>query len=244
MSRSVVMATWSDVPHLSKKERDELWASIPPYQRDARSKGIPQLGAGAIYPVPESEIVVDDFKIPEFWPCVYGMDVGWQKTAAVWAAKDQQTDTVYLWSEYYRGSAEPVVHAAGIRARGDWIPGVIDSAARGRGQADGLKIFDMYRDLGLMLYNADKSVESGLYKVWERMSTGRLKVFRSLQNWLAEYRIYRRDEDGKVVKEFDHLMDSTRYLIMSGLNMAITKPFDEDEDEIVHRQGRSEIGGY
>jgi hypothetical protein len=70
------MASWDDAPHLSKAERDELWASIPPYQRDARSKGIPQLGAGAIYPVPESEIVVDDFKIPEYWPVSYGKDVG------------------------------------------------------------------------------------------------------------------------------------------------------------------------
>jgi hypothetical protein len=32
-----------------------------------------------------------------------------------------------------------------------------------------------------------------------------------LQNWLSEFRIYRRDEKGKIVKQNDHLMDATRY---------------------------------
>jgi hypothetical protein len=54
------------------------------------------------------------------------------------------------------------------------------------------------------------------------LSGGKLKVFRSLNNWLSEFRLYRRDEKGAVVKAQDHLMDSTRYLIMSGLDIATT----------------------
>ena len=42
----VIMASWDDVPHLTAQAKAELLASIPPYQRDARSRGIPQLGAG------------------------------------------------------------------------------------------------------------------------------------------------------------------------------------------------------
>ena len=76
MSKFVVGATWDDVPHLTPEQKAELWGSIPPYQRDARSKGIPQLGSGAIYPVPESEIVVDPFELPLHWPRGYGLDVG------------------------------------------------------------------------------------------------------------------------------------------------------------------------
>ena len=37
----LVTATWDDAPHLTKEQKDELWASIPPYQRDARAKGVP-----------------------------------------------------------------------------------------------------------------------------------------------------------------------------------------------------------
>ena len=58
------------------------------------------------------------------------------------------------------------------------------------------------------------------------MSSGRLKVFRNCVNWQSEYRIYRRDEKGKVVKENDHGMDDTRYLIMTGMQHACLPPED------------------
>lgn len=222
-SRFLVMATWDDVPHLSAEVKKELWDAIPPYQRDARAKGVPQLGSGAIYPVPESDIVCEPFEIPKHWPRVYALDVGWNRTAALWLALDRQSGTVYAYSEHYRSHAEPSIHAEAIRARGDWIPGVIDPAARGRSQKDGEQLLQNYRDLGLSLTEAKNSVESGIYDVWQRMSGGRLKVFRSLQNWLAEYRLYRRDDKGKIVKDRDHLMDCTRYGIVSGLNAAVAE---------------------
>lgn len=231
--KAVITAGWDDVPHLSEDAKKALLESIPPFQRDARSKGIPQLGAGAIYPIPESDILVDDFKIPEHWPQAYGMDVGWNRTAAVWAAWNRETDTVYLFNEHYRGQAEPSIHTQAIKARGEWVPGVIDPASRGRNQKDGQQLIQQYKDLGLDIDFAFNGVESGLYEVWQRLSTGRLKVFRSLSNWLTEYRLYRRDEKGQVVKSNDHIMDATRYLIMSGLDRAITKPkpFEPDQDE-------------
>lgn len=219
-TKYVGMATWDDVPHLSQKQKEDLWSSIPPFQRDARSKGVPQLGAGAIYPVPESEIVVPDFEVPVHWPRVFGMDVGWNKTAAVFGALDQQSDTLYLYSEHYRGQAEPAIHAEAINARGRGIPGVIDPASRGRTQVDGQQLFVRYRQMGLDLTVANNAVETGIYDVWQRMSTGRLKVFKSMTNWVAEFRLYRRDDKGRVVKENDHLMDATRYLVVSGLNRA------------------------
>lgn len=223
-SKFVVMASWDDVPHISAKTKEELLAAIPPYQRDARTKGIPQLGSGAIYQVPESDFVVPDFELPPHWPRVYGTDVGWNRTAGAWLALDRDTDTIYVYAEYYRGQAEPSVHATGIKAKGDWIPGVIDPAARGRSQVDGSKLMDLYRGLGLDLEPANNSVESGIYQIWERMSAGKFKVFKSCQNWLGEYRLYRRDEKGHIVKQADHLMDATRYGVVSGLARAKVKP--------------------
>lgn len=226
-SKFVVMATWDDVPHLDDAVKKELWESIPPFQRDARSKGVPQLGSGAIYPVPESDIIVPDFPIPEHWPRVYGMDVGWNRTAVVWGAVDNDTQTVYLYAEHYRGQAEPVIHAEAIKSRGDWIPGVIDPASRGRGQKDGDQLLDQYQQLGLDIMPAINAREAGIYAVWQRLSGGKLKVFASLGSWRGEFRLYRRDEKGAIVKENDHLMDATRYLMMSGLDIAKTKPVKE-----------------
>lgn len=224
----VQMMTWDDAPHLTQAVKDELWKSIPPYQRDARSKGIPQLGSGAIYPIGESEIVCEPFEIPAHWPRVYGLDVGWNRTAAIWLAHDRESQTIYAYAEHYRGQAEPSVHAAAIRARGEWIQGVVDPAARGRSQIDGQQLITQYRQLGLKLLEADNTVEAGIYAVWERLSGGRFKVFKTLQNWLSEYRLYRRDDKGKIVKSNDHLMDATRYAVVSGISHAVTKPVKRD----------------
>jgi phage terminase large subunit-like protein len=217
--KAVVSATWDDVPHLTQQAKEELWSAIPPFQRDARSKGLPQLGAGLIYPIPEGAFVVEPFDIPKHWPRSYGLDVGWNKTAAIFGAVDRETDTGYIYSEHYQGEVEPAVHVSAIQARGK-LPGAIDPAAKGRSQSDGRNLMQQYRDLGLELSEAANAVEAGLFATWERFSTGRLKVFRICQSLLAELRVYRRDERGKVVKERDHACDAMRYWVMSGIELA------------------------
>jgi len=228
MSRAVITAGWDDVPHLSQQQKDELLASLPPHQREARSKGVPTMGAGAIYPILEGDIICDPFEIPKHWALAYGMDVGWKCTASVWGALDRDSDVLYLYSEHYRGQAEPSIHAESIKGRGDWIKGAIDPASRASGQKDGENLMDTYESLGLNLTKADNAVEAGILEVYQRLSSGKLKVFSTLQNWLKEYRIYRRDEKGKIVKQNDHIMDATRYLVMTGLSIASTKPMPID----------------
>jgi hypothetical protein len=225
-SKYMVQAGWNDVPHLDERTKSELLAATPPHLRDARAHGIPSLGAGAIYPVPTTEFLVDPFQIPPYWPRVYALDVGWNRTAVLWGAHDRSIDCWYLYTEHYRGQAEPSVHAAAIKGRGEWIPGLIDPAARGRSQEDGKRLIETYGALGLKLQPYKNAVEAGIYAVWERLSTGRLKVFRTLQNFQNEYRLYRRDEKGAVVKDFDHLMDCMRGLVMSGRERAAVKPVE------------------
>jgi len=232
-------ATWDDVPHLTEETKQKLLASIPPFQRDARSKGVPQLGAGAIYPVPESDFITEPFEIPKHWPRAFGMDVGWNRTAAIWAAIDRESDTVYLYSEHYMGEEKPIVHGESIKSRGAWIPGAIDPASHGRSQDDGLALFGKYTaaPIGLNLCIANNAVETGIYSVWERLAAGKLKVFSNLGSWRSEARLYRRDEKGKIVKKSDHLMDATRYLIMTGLSLAKTEPVKKEKSPNAHSSG-------
>jgi hypothetical protein len=239
----MIMASWEDAPHLTEKQKQELLASIPPHQRKARSRGLPVMGSGVIYPVDEDDLTEDDFELPEYWPKAFALDVGWKCTAAVWAAWDRSSDIVYIYSIYKAGHAEPAIHASALKARGKWIPGVVDPAARGRSQVDGKKLIDEYRNQELVLSPADNAVDAGIFKVYERMTTGRLKVFRSCLQWFDEFRIYRRNEEGRIVKEHDHLMDCTRYLILSGMKRAVTEPAFEDVDGRT-KQRRCEITGY
>lgn len=241
-SKYVVQAGWQHAPHLTEEDKRKQLAATPPFLRAARSEGTPSLGAGAIYPIPPENYICQPFALPTHWRRAYGLDVGWNKTAAIWGAIDGDTDTVYLYSEHYVGQEKPLIHASAIKARGEWIPGVIDPAARGRSQEDGERLLFQYQNHGLNLTLANNSVESGIYAVWERLETGRLKVFSTLTNWLAEARLYRRDENGKIVKKFDHAQDATRYLIVSGLKRAIVRPVNDTVSaQQVVADGR---GGY
>ncbi len=239
--RCIVMISWDEVPHLSDAAKQQMLTSIPPYQRAARTRGIPNLGSGVIYPIPEDEIKVKPFDIPSHWPRGYGMDVGWNWTVAVWGAYDRETGTWYIYHEHYRSHAEPPVHAAGIRAAGEWVPGRIDPAANGRSQVDGRQLLQLYIDLGLRLETAPNGVEAGIYEVWTKLTAGKVKVFSSLRNWWTEYRMYRRDPKGKVIKKNDHLMDATRYLIHSGVDWVRT-PSSAVPDPFAQPAGSSYSG--
>lgn len=241
MAKFLVQASWDDVPHLDSAAKAELLEAYPPYQRDARTKGIPQLGSGAVYQFPESDLLIDDFEIPDHFMKAFGMDVGWNRTACVWGARDGETGTVYLYAEYYRGQAEPVVHVEAIRARGRWIPGVIDPASRGRSQKDGVQLLQEYREMGLDLECAVNAVEAGIFACHQLMSAHRLKVFKSCKNWLAEFRLYQRDPDGKIVKSNDHLMDAMRYLIMSGRDRMRMRPAEPKTIHIYSFPGQQSL---
>src|SRR6516162_1667495 len=226
LSKYVVQAGWKDVPHLDEEEKRKLVANTPRYQVKARTEGEPTLGACAVYPIDESEIAVPDVAIPEHWPRAYGMDVGWNRTAVVWGGRDPASGVMYLYSEHYQGQGEPASHAQAIRARGAWILGVIDPACLGSSQIDGRTLMEVYRKLGLHLGPAENAVEAGIAEVWNLLVSGRLKVMASLTNWFREFRKYHRDDkgSGKIVKRDDHLMDATRYLIVSGRLQMRTAP--------------------
>jgi len=221
--RYTVQIGWRHVPHLTEKAKRELLRGTPPHLREARINGRPVTGRGRIFPLAIEELQVDPFPIPELWPRVFGMDTGWIRTAGLWAAHDRDSDCVYLYSEYYRGERPPALHAKAFLSRGDWLPGVIDPAAGQRSQSDGERLIESYRDEGLNLHAADNAMETGLKDLLDRMTTGRLRAFRTLTNFEFEFNLYHRDDKGRVVRRNDHLMSALRYVENTGLGMAKTR---------------------
>lgn len=208
----LLLAGWNDVPHLSEEQKKKYLEKVPLHEREARTTGVPTIGAGKIYQVTTDDLLCEPFKLPDHWAKGFGMDVGWNRTAVLWGALDRDSDTLYLYSEHYMGEASPAAHASAIKARGE-MTGFIDPASRGRSQHDGAQLLQLYRNEGLELLIADNAVESGIFDVYQRMISGRIRIFRNLGNLQKELPMYRRDAHGKVVKQNDHLLDAMRYLI-------------------------------
>lgn len=234
-SKYTVTCGWDDVPHLSEQWKREQLAAIPPYLRNARRLGIPTAGIGQAYPVEEDQFVIAPIALPAHWRRVAGFDHGYHNTACVWLAYDKDMDTAYLYSDYKRGGEgiTKEMHATAIKSRGDWIPVVGDAAARD----DGVQVINSYKALGVKMRLPNKSggsFDAGIQEVLSRLSDGRLKVFSTCQKWLDEFRKYRYAEPKnggtpQIVKENDHLMDSTRYAIQDGLKIATTQKVESIE---------------
>ena len=54
--RYVQMMSIEDVHHFSAEEKQRIIASYPKHEVEARTKGIPILGSGRIFPIEESRI--------------------------------------------------------------------------------------------------------------------------------------------------------------------------------------------
>lgn len=237
----VANVTWDDIPHISEAKKEELLATYDEMEKLARSRGVPGLGSGLIYPVNLDDLSFSPTK--GLWeeldmlPKAYAMDIAYTAggfTAVLWGAYDEISDTWWIIDEYKSKGSSKADHVAAIRAKGKWIDGVIDPAAdRGVSVDDSRRIIESYRDLDINVYKADNSVEAGIQEVYQRMLSGRLKISNKCPLLKKELRIYRRDEKYQIIKRDDHLTDCLRYLVMSGQKVLNNNPkYEEDVDQV------------
>lgn len=219
--REVVTMTIDDAGHYSPEERAKIIASYPAHEREARTKGIPSMGSGRIFPVPEEDIICDPFDIPKSWVQINGIDFGWDHPfAATRCAWDRDNDVFYIVGEYRQREASPIIHSAAIKPWGDWIPVSWPHDGLQHDKGSGEQLAQQYRDQGLNMLperatfdDGTNGVEAGVSDMLQRMQTGRWKVFSTCQSWVEEFRLYHRD-DGKIVKERDDLISASRYALM------------------------------
>lgn len=234
-----VGVTWDDVPHLTEKDKAEILKDTPVHLRDARSKGVPLLGSGLVFQVPEDDIVIEPLaRIPDHWVRIGALDFGWDHpSAAAELAWDQDADIVYVVRCARKREATPLIFAAQVKPWGavrpgspdQWLPWAWPADGLQHDKGSGLQLAKQYREQGLLLLpvhaqweDGGVSVEAGVMEMTDRMQTGRWKVFSTCSEWREEFRNYHRDE-GVIVKEMDDAISASRYGLMM-LRFAIAKP--------------------
>lgn len=223
--------TIDDAEHYTPEQRMAIVAAYPAHEREARSRGVPVLGSGRVFPVTEESISCEPFDIPDTWPQLGALDFGWDHpTAGVRSAHDREGDIVYI-TQIYREREKPIhTHAAALRAWSTKLLWTWPHDGLQHDKGSGEQLATQYRDHGLAMLperaqfeDGTSGVEAGIAEMLDRMETGRLKVFRHLAQWFEEFRLYHR-KNGVVVKERDDLLAATRYGIMSLRHAKTLKP--------------------
>lgn len=230
----LTMMTIHDAEHYTEEQRRAIIATYPEHERKARTEGIPQLGSGRVFPFDKSQITCQSFDIPKHWPQIGGLDFGWDHpTGAVRLAWDRDSDVIYVIAAYRARTTPPMQVAAAVKPWAEWLPWSWphDGKASG-GKFDAqeqLQLQAIYKKHGLkMLFqqaqfeDGTNGVEAGITDMYERMQTGRWKVFAHLNDWLEEFELYHR-KDGLIVKLNDDLISASRYALMMR-RYAITRP--------------------
>lgn len=241
---NVTSMTIDDAEHYSPEQRKAIVDAYPAHEREARTKGIPTLGSGRIFPITEESVAFDAIEIPKHWPRIGGMDFGWDHPfAAVELAWDRDADIVHVTKAYRKRESTPILHAAALKPWGVWLPWAWPrDGHRETLEGAGIALAKQFEEQGLNTLTdhaqfepttpggaGSVSVEAGLMDMLDRMQSGRFKVAKHLNDWWEEFRLYHR-KDGKVVKENDDLMSATRYALMM-LRFAETAPRNRHASE-------------
>lgn len=213
---------WDDVPHLSAKEKKDLGTGLLPHEFEARSKGIPTMATGLIYPIDSKQLLVRPFELEDYDPGMIGLDVAPVGiTAGILLVKDFHSKITYLTNCYYETGGSAAVHSFGIKNRFGRYPIRIDPSSNRRSDDDAKNLMKDYRLAfgdDWEIKNAYNPVYSGINRLWSAMQQGRFRVFNNAHDWIKEWQNYIWDPkkvnaDGHPVprKKNDHAMDASRY---------------------------------
>ena len=213
---------WDDVPHLTAQEKKDLATGLLPHELEARSKGIPTMATGLIYPIDPKNLLVQPFEMEDYDPGIIGLDVAPVGiTAGALIQKDYHSKVAYLVNEHRMEGGSAVTHSFGIKSRFGRFPIRIDPSSNRRSGDDAKNLMKDYKSSfgpEWEIQNAYNEVYSGISRLWMAMQEGRFKVFSTNREWIKEWQNYiwdpkKRNADGHPVprKKDDHLMDATRY---------------------------------
>jgi len=251
--------TAEEAKHLGAEhiERYTRMFKHDPAMLKARLYGIPDIDSGLIYKVQLSELWIPRFQIPEKWPRIGGLDLGWtHPTAFLVAALDRASDTLFCYHEYREAKKPYYEHARALRpftTKG--IRFGTDPSAEQPDKSTGKKLIAQYNDelqpeweyippMDRLLFYADNSIQPGLEDVGRRLAEGRLIFMDDMKKTRGEMENYSYTKKGKLPEEDDDLMDALRYLCRSAEKARPVSDFQQSTWRVLASGPATCLPGY
>jgi phage terminase large subunit-like protein len=226
--RSVHRIPAAEAKHITEARNEELAAGWSEAERETRLEGTPQLGAGPVFPLELLSGLIRSFdpdQLPSWARHIVGIDFGFAGGfAAVYLAWAHDTGDIWVLDSFQMQQSSALYHTQRIHSmtRGLRVPisWPHDGSTHDRGS--GLGLAQQYKNFGANMLPThaknhgtnENKVEPGLQEIRELMFTGKLHIAGHNGELLEQLRMYHRDQDYRVVKERDHLIDALRYGIM------------------------------
>jgi phage terminase large subunit-like protein len=234
--RQLVHMDWRDTEHLRSEEaRERLFSLFKPHERRARIDGLPMLGSGAVFGIDPNKLispvrfengeVIHEQHGPiesAHWGFLWGLDFGIAHPfAAVLIAYDRGADTIFVLKCFKMSDSLPAEHASRMRQIAPHVKVAWPHDGNQREKGSGQQLAELYKREGLVMLPSHSTfprggydLEAGVEETRVRMASGRLLISRECLPLINEITMYRRDQNGQIVKKNDDALSALRQCVM------------------------------
>lgn len=222
VDRGYVHMTIDDALHIKPEDRQKIIDGYLPHQREARARGIPLLGSGVIFTMPEDSVTEPAIRdVPQYWVKLWGIDFGiGHPFGAALILWDKDTDIIHVHHAFKIADALPINHASAMKPIGADVPVAWPQDGTQREKSSGEELASSYKKEGLRTLpehatwpGGGNSTEAGVLEMQEREKNGKIKYASHLTELMEERRFYHR-KDGLIVKTKDDILSAVRVAIM------------------------------
>lgn len=203
-------------PTFPKDEYIERKKTLPAWKFEMFYNGNFSRPAGLIYDNFDDDLhTCPRFNVPEHWERFVGLDFGLVNLAAVFYAKEPNTEKYYLYRTYHNGGFSVGTHVSNIMSTEPRLPLCVGGAmSEGNWR-------DEFRRNGLPVREPDiKAVEVGIDRVYAAHAKNEIIVFDDMTEYLDQKHTYARELDSNdepteriADKATFHLLDAERYIM-------------------------------
>lgn len=232
-------ASWYDCPNFTPEQIEKELSTIPAWQREMRSMGIPVIGTGAIFPYADEDITVNSVNPRAHWQAVIALDWGVSVDATVIAVMihNPDADIYYLYDLIYCDASDYDRSPANVA---DIINNSPYAGLPVIRPHDHPALSNQLRDLGVNVQippasnppasqlrvkrastdsRGAQDIQTGIDEMNYLLSEGRLKIMAHCYKWFEEKRTYYYrliKSSGKLERtKPDHAIDASRYALMA-----------------------------